>query len=743
MMKLMHNRYYRRLLTSFVFMIAMPVLVLTAFSYNALVQRFEQTMRQESQLSLEASVSNLDQHLSQLQELSVTISADPLFYPNNLSQNSYRLLLAQKQFYRYFGANTFIYDSIFYLRNSKLMFSPSSTYHPNTFAETTYQFEDWDNSSFGMLLEQATDLTIHPMQKVNPISKDSVNLMTLMWQIPRISSKPYGTLMVSISEDDLASLFSIPYEKGAFLYIVNRIEEMPIGTICLPESWDACELPKALSNSAYAIQLNGRDYQLFEADSSISSLRIIAAIPHDVMLNGADTEVYLLLLLVGIIIVVGILLAVRFSRVNFHPLHQLSEMVKSAFPATVPEKAVNQLETTEVMLRELISREKLNSEAYKTHMVERLLKNRYDSIEMFNFHGKPFDFKLSCPSLRIGILKPDTEIPSLINKWREWLCYTVPNQPNIVYLTELPNGLLVTIINGTASESEIVQFHSAFMAAIADVFGCGVTMGVSQAYSDLSLSSAAYLQAVTALDMQTILGKHRTYFFTEAICETQFPAPSVDANLSRLQKQLLLYNKPQIQEEVDTICRYIQNSDSLFVARLQCFQTINLLLSQGRKLSLTSPLSLQDYDLFGVSAVLSTEELISILRRLSNEICSKLKTPMMSEDQLLDDMMAYLEANALNPDFSLKRMSDRFKTCDSNISRLFKQKTGQNISDIVANIRMAEAKRLLTETDYPIRDIVIKVGYIDVSSFSKKFKQLTHVSPSEYRKSLNRLPNNE
>ena len=42
-------------------------------------------------------------------------------------------------------------------------------------------------------------------------------------------------------------------------------------------------------------------------------------------------------------------------------------------------------------------------------------------------------------------------------------------------------------------------------------------------------------------------------------------------------------------------------------------------------------------------------------------------------------------------------------------------------------------KFLLRETDDSIQTIVQSVGYIDVSSFMRKFKQVEGVSPGQYR----------
>ena len=48
-------------------------------------------------------------------------------------------------------------------------------------------------------------------------------------------------------------------------------------------------------------------------------------------------------------------------------------------------------------------------------------------------------------------------------------------------------------------------------------------------------------------------------------------------------------------------------------------------------------------------------------------------------------------------------------------------------------MRVEEAKRLLTATDYPLSQIAVSVGFSDQSYFSKVFKQITGISPNRYR----------
>jgi AraC-like DNA-binding protein len=69
----------------------------------------------------------------------------------------------------------------------------------------------------------------------------------------------------------------------------------------------------------------------------------------------------------------------------------------------------------------------------------------------------------------------------------------------------------------------------------------------------------------------------------------------------------------------------------------------------------------------------------------------------------------------------------------SNFFRHFKAATGTSPIDWLKRERINQAKRRLLETDDSIAEIAEQTGYYDQFYFSRDFKRMTQVSPSEYR----------
>ncbi|MEA4897523.1 MAG: response regulator [Christensenellaceae bacterium] len=67
------------------------------------------------------------------------------------------------------------------------------------------------------------------------------------------------------------------------------------------------------------------------------------------------------------------------------------------------------------------------------------------------------------------------------------------------------------------------------------------------------------------------------------------------------------------------------------------------------------------------------------------------------------------------------------------LGNVFKRTYGMSINDCINQHRVAEAKRLMDETDMMVYEIAFKVGFSDQHYFSKTFKRHAGASPSEYR----------
>ena len=82
---------------------------------------------------------------------------------------------------------------------------------------------------------------------------------------------------------------------------------------------------------------------------------------------------------------------------------------------------------------------------------------------------------------------------------------------------------------------------------------------------------------------------------------------------------------------------------------------------------------------------------------------------------------------------TLGQIAETMHLSASRTRHLFKNATTVGFKEYVTKLRMAEAKRLLLQTDVNICEIACAVGYSNTYQFYKVFKRYTSMSPADYR----------
>ncbi len=84
-------------------------------------------------------------------------------------------------------------------------------------------------------------------------------------------------------------------------------------------------------------------------------------------------------------------------------------------------------------------------------------------------------------------------------------------------------------------------------------------------------------------------------------------------------------------------------------------------------------------------------------------------------------------------DISMQELARTMNYSEPYFCKLFKQCFGQNFISYLTDYRVEEAKRRLKEPTANIKEIGRAVGYGDSNYFTKVFRRVTGISPTEYR----------
>lgn len=108
----------------------------------------------------------------------------------------------------------------------------------------------------------------------------------------------------------------------------------------------------------------------------------------------------------------------------------------------------------------------------------------------------------------------------------------------------------------------------------------------------------------------------------------------------------------------------------------------------------------------------------------------------------IPEVKAYLCENFADPSVCLSKLSDRFHISESYLSHLFKEKTGENFSVYLENLRLNEAVRRIRtmrgDKQQNLSMLYAELGYNNPTTFRRAFKKRYGITPSEMREDAGR-----
>ena len=111
-----------------------------------------------------------------------------------------------------------------------------------------------------------------------------------------------------------------------------------------------------------------------------------------------------------------------------------------------------------------------------------------------------------------------------------------------------------------------------------------------------------------------------------------------------------------------------------------------------------------------------------------------------SDNKLLDKIMNVINRNLSNPDLNVEMITSEVGISRVHLHRKLKELTNQSTRDLIRNVRLKQAAQLLENTDYNISEISDLTGFSSITIFSRSFKDLYGVTPSEYASQKARKP---
>ncbi len=128
-------------------------------------------------------------------------------------------------------------------------------------------------------------------------------------------------------------------------------------------------------------------------------------------------------------------------------------------------------------------------------------------------------------------------------------------------------------------------------------------------------------------------------------------------------------------------------------------------------------------------------ELFSHYIRLLGENVVSFTNPAAVER--LDDILVYIHAN-IGREITIHELAERVCLHPNYFIRMFKEQVGVPPIQYIMRHKIEKAKELLAQTSFSVSEIADRVGFHDMFYFSRQFKKISGMPPSDFRKQARR-----
>lgn len=106
-----------------------------------------------------------------------------------------------------------------------------------------------------------------------------------------------------------------------------------------------------------------------------------------------------------------------------------------------------------------------------------------------------------------------------------------------------------------------------------------------------------------------------------------------------------------------------------------------------------------------------------------------------AERELCNQVLEYVKENYADPDLNISGAAQHFHVSPSKLGAVYKKETGKSLLNVISDIRMEAALKLLQE-GLTVNECARRVGFEDTTTFIRQFKKYMGKTPAQMRTEL-------
>jgi AraC-like DNA-binding protein len=755
---------FRRFMVSYLIVLMIPQIAGYA-SYRASIEAARTSSIENSLKSLNLGKEIIERNLMQVEDFTRQLAINQDLYrliadpkPQD-ANNVYGLSRMQRSLSMYSSTNDYLSHFFIYIPNYNVIITPTTVYYrpEHYFAANRLEgmtFDEWKDN----ILKNPHLNEIIPLQNYKKEIRSNVLVdapaITFLQSLPLNSfNKPQATIGVMIDENKMASLTHHIVEQYGGWTLVTDSNGNIIFSSGLNK--DEAEKLKVMAASTHdEAKPMGDDRLLISIRSNQNGWNYMAGIPERALMVKADqikqvTFTFTLATL-GFGLLIGLLLAYR----NSAPIHRLLSVFREQ-DIGLTGKTSNEYDFLASNITSLITNNHLLKDALNEQLpmlrdgfIKRLLTGEFYTTRELEAISSQTGISLHTSRGFVGILKvdgygsPDSEeiiqelsvariiVREAMTAWNSEVLITDWGTDQIAFVHPLSGDSLDKALRTCEAELEKMT-HAVYRD-----YRVSITIGMGSLYKVWNDVGRSFNEARHALEYALHTGKDHMMKFEDAVKETElyyYPIESEQRLLNTLKVGELeesnrildqLFNRNFTERELsyDMTQQFIMELKGTFL-KLEP----KIMLDESLVEELKDRVS-------GIQVTDKVAILQSKFHHLAKDVChdvQRKKTNMHAG--FVNETIAYIQERYADANLTVYRIAEHMGKPEKYISQLFKEHTGENLSDYVEVVRINKAAELLRESQQTIDEIALATGYNSAHSFRRAFKRVRGVLPSAFR----------
>lgn len=770
-LKLEHSPIFRSFLISYVLILFIPMV--TGFiSYYVSSDIIKSSSLEASAMMLNQSKDVLDRRMEEVENITRQLSLDQeLNYVLNQQvdvdhYDVYALWKSWRNTAAYSLTNTFLEDFYIYLNNYHAIFTPSGVYvRPDDYFDL-YHYEDvnpiqWKQGLLGNIHRRET----LPSKPFIGNGKKS-NVITYLQSIPFDSFQhSLGTAVILIDENEIAKMLErIPKQYGGWAYISDK-DGHPIARVGIDDAQiQAMKIPQLISQQPGNI-VEGETL-LISSKSTYNGWVYVVGLPKSVVLKQSAFIAKVTWTITISTLLLGIVAALLFAYRNSAPINRIVSVFREQ-TGQGGYKGKNAFDFLQGNISDLLASQRSLEEELKRQLplledafVKRLLKGEFDSLQEVQtlMHSLP-NMNLQRETGHVAIIRINgysglvsQEIIHELNAARLLIKKCLADSSSVFQLnvTDIDSdkiGILMTLkeeavqLDGEDLTVNLSGLFEHLREYVKEEYRIQMTVAIGGSFQSLSDSSRSFEEARGALDYSVFMEEAETIWYRDVIKESTTYYYPIDMELRmlnavkigelqevhRIFEQLLAHNFTERQLSAEMVQQLFGELKGTFFKLLQHSPFTDQAVSQGLKARIEHLQLSASLDRF-------RHDILELLEAFCSRVLKKKED---STGEMINKIVDFLDEHYSDSDLNLYKISVDVELPEKYISQLFKDHTGENLSDYLEKIRIKKATDLLFNSQHTIDEISQYVGYNSAHAFRRAFKRVSGVSPSFYRKTVN------